>query len=56
MDEAGLRAALTACLLSDEEFAGGPDHWRQFADPWPAWPAAEPDGVPADPNRLATSR
>jgi G3E family GTPase len=28
-----------ACLLTDDEYAQGPDAWRQFADPFPTWDA-----------------
>ncbi|NTV64716.1 MAG: GTP-binding protein [Oscillochloris sp.] len=38
LDEAALRAALDACLLSDGELELGPEGWERFADPFPAWP------------------
>ncbi|NTU84926.1 MAG: GTP-binding protein [Chloroflexales bacterium] len=38
VDEAGLRAALDSCLLSDAELALEPEEWAQFDDPFPAWP------------------
>ncbi|TQJ31052.1 GTP-binding protein [Microbacterium sp. SLBN-146] len=30
--------ALDSVALTDSELAGGPDVWRRFADPLPAWP------------------
>jgi G3E family GTPase len=41
LDEAAVRAALDACLLTDGEMAGGPEAWARFADPLPAWPTPE---------------
>ncbi|NDJ79379.1 MAG: GTP-binding protein, partial [Chloroflexi bacterium] len=32
-----LLAALTDCLLTDEELAAGPEAWRTYDDPFPAW-------------------
>jgi G3E family GTPase len=37
LDAAGLTANLDACLLTDDEFVGGPLKWRSLADPFPAW-------------------
>ncbi|GFR42719.1 hypothetical protein Agub_g3605 [Astrephomene gubernaculifera] len=38
MDEAGLRAMLDECLLTDEEMALGPEGWvEQLEDPLPVW-------------------
>jgi hypothetical protein len=37
MDELTLRARLDACLLNNVEMAQGPQAWRQFTDPFPAW-------------------
>jgi len=31
------RAKFDACLLSDEEYALGPQGWKHFTDPFPAW-------------------
>lgn len=31
------KANFDACLLSDTEYALGPEGWQQFADPFPAW-------------------
>ncbi len=46
---AALPAALEACCLTDEEMALGPDGWRDFADPFPAWVFRdEDDEVAAD--------
>jgi G3E family GTPase len=41
LDEAGLTAALDACLLTDAELTAGPDGWADFPDPFPAWSEAE---------------
>lgn len=41
VDEARLRAELDACLLTDAEFAAGPDIWRCYPDNFPIWPVAE---------------
>ncbi|MGF1581473.1 MAG: zinc metallochaperone GTPase ZigA [Gemmataceae bacterium] len=38
LDEAAMRAALDACLLTDEEMEGGPEAWAAFPDPLPEWP------------------
>ncbi|MGB2571723.1 GTP-binding protein [Micromonospora citrea] len=37
LDGDGLRAALTACLLTDTEIAIGESAWRALADPFPEW-------------------
>lgn len=37
MDEAKIRTALNACLLTDEEMKGGPEKWATFPDPLPKW-------------------
>ncbi|MEL6368580.1 MAG: GTP-binding protein, partial [Pseudomonadota bacterium] len=37
LDEAGIRAALDACLLSEEEVLRGRTHWETLNDPFPAW-------------------
>jgi G3E family GTPase len=39
LDEAALRGALDACLLTDAEMDLGPERWAFFEDPFPAWPA-----------------
>jgi len=38
VDEAALRGALDACLLTDSEMDLGPERWEFFDDPFPAWP------------------
>jgi len=38
MDEAELRAALNAALMTDAEMTGGPAVWDRIADPLPPWP------------------
>ena len=37
MPHAPIIARLDACLLTDEELALGPEGWRAFDDPFPAW-------------------
>ena len=39
VDEAAMRLALDACLLTDSEMELGPERWEFFDDPFPAWPA-----------------
>ncbi|MGF6370556.1 G3E family GTPase [Paraburkholderia sp. RAU6.4a] len=37
IDPAIWRAKFDACLLTDDEYALGPQAWQQFPDPFPAW-------------------
>ncbi|NML32166.1 GTP-binding protein [Paraburkholderia antibiotica] len=37
IDPAVWRAKFDACLLTDDEYARGPEGWQHFADPFPAW-------------------
>lgn len=37
IDFARLVRELDACLLTDEEMAGGPEAWRLLPDPFGAW-------------------
>jgi len=37
MEEAALRRALDACLLTEAEYAAGPRAWARLPDPFPAW-------------------
>ena len=37
------QAKFDACLLTDDEYALGPQAWQQFADPFPAWDFDEDD-------------
>ncbi|MEL6870227.1 MAG: zinc metallochaperone GTPase ZigA [Pseudomonadota bacterium] len=37
LDEAGIRVALDACLLSDTDMLRGKAHWATLEDPFPAW-------------------
>ena len=37
IDPAVWSAKFDACLLTDDEYALGPQGWLQFADPFPAW-------------------
>jgi G3E family GTPase len=36
-DEAGMRAALDACVLTDAELSAGPQAWCDYPDPFPDW-------------------
>lgn len=40
MDEAALRAALDACLLTEAELNQGVAYWQQLTDPFPHWAVA----------------
>ncbi len=37
LDREQIVAELDACLLTDDELAGGFARWASLADPWPAW-------------------
>jgi G3E family GTPase len=39
MDREAIEDALNACLLTDEEYAAGPDAWRAYSDPFGDWEA-----------------
>jgi G3E family GTPase len=39
LDRDAIVAELDACLLTDDELAGGFARWASLADPWPAWGA-----------------
>ena len=39
LDQAALEADLNECLLTDDEFAAGPETWQHFTDPFPVPPA-----------------
>lgn len=41
MEESSIRKILENCLLTDIEFAEGPDYWAQLSDPFPAIEADE---------------
>ncbi|WP_027799169.1 GTP-binding protein [Paraburkholderia dilworthii] len=43
IDSAFWSAKFDACLLTDAEYALGPQSWQQFADPFPAWDFDEDD-------------
>ena len=43
MDEAALRQAFDACLLSDAELAAGEQVWASYDDPFPAWVVDQDD-------------
>jgi G3E family GTPase len=44
LDRGTLQSHLDACLLTNTEMAGGPDSWKEFADPFPSWsPDAQAD-------------
>jgi G3E family GTPase len=42
MDKAALTALFDTALLTDEEFATGPEAWRNLPDPFPQWLPNEP--------------
>ena len=37
LDEAGIRAALDNCLLTEDELLRGKYYWATLPDPFPAW-------------------
>lgn len=37
LDADAWRGKFDACLLSDEEWAQGPEGWKRFSDPFPSW-------------------
>ncbi|CAB3760749.1 GTP-binding protein [Paraburkholderia solisilvae] len=39
IDPAHWQAKFDACLLTDDEYALGPEGWLRFADPFPSWDA-----------------
>jgi G3E family GTPase len=43
IDAPAWRAKLDACLLTDDEYASGPEAWKAFADPFPAWDLDDDD-------------
>jgi G3E family GTPase len=43
IDPAVWTAKFDACLLTDDEYALGPQGWQQFTDPFPAWDFDEDD-------------
>ncbi len=45
MNEESIRRILDDCLLSDEEFAAGPDAWQELPDPFPPIEIGEPEEV-----------
>jgi G3E family GTPase len=36
-DRPTLQSQLDACLLTDQEMAGGPESWKNLTDPFPSW-------------------
>jgi G3E family GTPase len=41
MDHRDLQQALSLCVLTDDEFAGGPAAWSRLPDPFPRWTRAD---------------
>ncbi|WP_413601347.1 GTP-binding protein [Curtobacterium sp. Curtsp57] len=41
LDVPGIERALDGALLTPDELLAGPDLWRTWADPFPAWPALD---------------
>ncbi|MCC8393316.1 GTP-binding protein [Paraburkholderia sp. MMS20-SJTR3] len=50
IDPAQWRAKFDACLLSDAEYALGPQGWQNFDDPFPAWDFDDHDHEHDDPH------
>jgi G3E family GTPase len=44
MDREALTRAFDACLLTEEEFAKGPNAWARLPDPFPAWVPVDHSG------------
>ncbi|MEN3942318.1 zinc metallochaperone GTPase ZigA [Prosthecobacter sp. SYSU 5D2] len=44
MDKEVLHAQFEACLLTEEEYAAGPDAWKNLPDPFPQWMPAQEEG------------
>lgn len=42
MDREAVTREFNSCLLTDEEFAGGPEVWEKWEDNWGDWDM--PDG------------
>ena len=47
MDQAAIRAALDACLLTDDEMAQGAKQWRRYRDPFVEW-LVDADTLPSE--------
>ncbi|SAK44227.1 cobalamin synthesis protein/P47K family protein [Caballeronia temeraria] len=43
LDPAGWQDRFDACLLTDDEWAQGPEAWQRYADPFPAWEVEDHD-------------
>jgi G3E family GTPase len=43
LDRDAWRAKLDACLLTDAEYAAGPEAWQAYADPFPSWELDDDD-------------
>ncbi|MFD1558634.1 GTP-binding protein [Paraburkholderia silviterrae] len=43
LDHEAWQARLDACLVTDAEFAAGPDAWQAYADPFPCWDFEDDD-------------
>ncbi len=56
LDRAELTARLDACLLSDDEFAGGPASWAHFDDPFGPWVQEGDDEAAVEGAMPATER
>jgi G3E family GTPase len=41
LDADAWRGKFDACLLTDEEWAQGPEGWKRFSDPFPSWDIEE---------------
>jgi hypothetical protein len=45
LNEETITRALEDCLVDEKEWRLGPETWKSFADPLPAW-VPEPDDAP----------
>lgn len=48
IDELAIYDTLQECLLTEEEFAGGPESWQRFEDPFPIWSLSVDDVLAAN--------
>jgi hypothetical protein len=53
MDEKAIRAALDACLLTDEEWKLGAEKWKEFEDPLDEWDVMYDDDDEEDEDDLS---
>lgn len=56
LDEAAIRAALDAALMTDTEMTAGPAVWSKIRDPLPEWPTPESVAAEAPHDRIEATR